>query len=61
VASLFARYFAPFHSADAIAATVATLEQTVQLGRADLRSPDDAAIISSRNPVIAVAGERRSS
>ena len=46
VASMFARCFPPFHSADAIAATVATLEQIVQLVPcADLWfTPDDAAI-----------------
>jgi hypothetical protein len=46
VASIFARCFAPFHSADAIAGTLATLEQTVQLVPcADLWfTRDDAAI-----------------
>ena len=46
VASMFARCFAPFHCADAIAGTLATLEQTVGLVPcADLWfTPDDAAI-----------------
>ena len=46
VASMFARCFAPFHCADAIAGTVATLEQTVGLVPcADLWfTPDDTAI-----------------
>ena len=46
VASMFARCFAPFHCADAIAGTVATLEQIVGLVPcADLWfTPDDAAI-----------------
>jgi hypothetical protein len=46
VASLFARCFAPFHSADAIAATLATLEQIVGLVPcANLWfTPNDAAI-----------------
>ena len=46
VASMFARCFAPFHCADAIAGTLATLEQTVGLVPcADFWfTPDDAAI-----------------
>ena len=46
VASMFARCFAPFHCADAIAGTLATLEQTAGLVPcADLWfTPEDAAI-----------------
>ncbi len=46
VASLFARCFAPFHCADAVAGTVATLEQIARLVPcADLWfTPDDATI-----------------
>ncbi len=46
VASMFARCFAPFHCGDAVARTVATLEQTVQLVPcADLWFTPDAAAI----------------